>query len=774
MKHFFTTTLRLLKVQWFLTLINVIGLTIGIMCAIFIFLWVQDERSYDKIHPESDRIYRVESLMDFESPTLWTVAPDPIAEAIKADFPEVEESVKMKSGYKITISNGEDNFFERGLYYVSPSFFEMFHFPISKQKALEALEDPFSLLISETLSKKYFGDDNPIGQSLKVNNKYTFTITGTFPDYPDNSHLKIDFLAPYSTLKSMGEELGKWGRFDYLTYVKLKAGTDVEVFRDKILDYTKRYDSRTVAQLQLQSLENIHLFSQSGTGSISKVRIISLIGILILMIAFINFINISTSLAIQRHKEIAIRKTVGASRKEIVNQIYYELGFLTLIAGIISIVATAVLLPIFNDFIGKQIVINTFFSYNIILPFIALMLVTVMLSGLYPAAFLSSFQPIDLLNRTSSSRHSSRVRKFLVILQFSISVVLIMSTLVIHNQFRFMKNMDLGFSKENQMFIQIPRAGQDKLDVIKNRFSQIIGEDSYAVSNRVLANMGTFNHISKWDGNTDNTSIMVNEMKIDHQFISLLDMEIIEGRDFRQTESAPAVIINQEAAAKMGFENPVGKRIFNNGEYYEVVGMLKNFHFKPLKSDITPIILYFSQDGSYINLKVNPTNLASTIKALEHALKEVLPESPFSYGFLAEKIDSYYSSDKDDGKIIKLFSLLAILTSCLGILGLASFLAQSKTKEIGIRKTMGASKWNVVMRLVKEILVLVILSGVIGGIAGRFVMTNWLNNYAYRIEVGVLHFTGALAISLILAIATISFHAWRSASINPVEALRKE
>jgi ABC-type antimicrobial peptide transport system permease subunit len=724
------------------------------------------------MHPDSDRLYRLECLMNFETPTLWTISPDPLVENLKKDFSEVEEGTRLMKGYKLIVANEENSFREENFLYVSPSFFNLFYYPGQADGDSRSLQNPFVILLSQSMAKKYFGSGNPIGKGLTISNRQHFTVAGVFPDYPLNSHLKIDFLASFETLLFTGERLQDWGRYDFPSYIRLKKGVDPGAFEAKVTNYLSGFDSNSKTKLKLQPVTDIHLFSSSGGGSITKVRIIMLIGILILAIAFINFINISTSQSIRRQKDISILKTVGASRGKLAALVYFELGLLTLMALSLSILIARILLPVFNNFIGAQILSITFFSYNLILLFSGLILLLVLLSGLYPAVFLSSFQPVGLMNKGSSPGNRNWVRKSLVVLQFSVSVVLILSTLVINSQFRYIRNKNLGFSTDNLMYVQLPMTAGNRSGVLENRFAQISGSGNLAVSSRILANMGTFTEINKWEGNTDENKLMVNQMDIDHRFISLLGMEIREGRDFREGDNSLNLIINEEAAEKMGLGNATGKQIFIGDDVYEVIGVVKNFHFKPLKDKITPLLLHYSPEGSFINLKINPDRLSTDITALQKAAKEVLPDSPFIYGFLDEAIESYYSNDKREGDIISLFSLIAILTSCLGILGLSVFWAQSKTREIGIRKAFGASRGNVIFHVVKDILILVVVSNGIGLIAGRYFIENWLENYSYRIHPGIFHYGGTLVLSVSLALAAISFFAFRSASVNPIKALR--
>jgi len=755
-----------------MTLINILGLTVGILCALFIFLWGDNERSYDTIHPESDRIYRVESIMNFEQPTLWTVTPDPLADCFKAEFPEVEESVIMKRGFNITVANLNNSFYENQFWFVSPSFFSVFYFPWSDTGAALLVENPFTVLISRSMAAKYFGKEDPNGKTLLVGGKYSYTIAGTFADYPENSHLKIDFLASFNTLRATGEPLGNWGRYDFDTYIRLRRGVDQATFGNKILHYIDTHSKGSATRLQLQKVVDIHLFSPSGDGSITRVRIITLIGMLILMIAFINFINISTSLAIRRRKEISIRKTVGASRGNLIRQIYFELGFLTGIAIVLSMILVVLLLPSFNNFTGKMIAAGAFLKPGVIGLFAGMILGAILLAGLYPALFLSSFKPAELLNRGSVTRSAQWVRKLLVVIQFTISVILILATLIISNQFRYMKNLDLGFTKENIMFIRIPGQDLKSMEVVVDKAAQLLGNHSCSVSRGIPANYRTFNHVSKWEDSTEESNLMVNEMTVDHQYFSLTNIQVVRGRGFFEGENPRNLIINEEAAARMGFKNPIGKWIDRGDERYEIIGVVRNFHFKPLKDLITPMFLFYSPAGAYLNIKFDPSTLSQTLPALEKVVKEVLPDRPFEYGFLDEAIDSYYAGDKKEAKVVALFSIIAILTSCLGILGLSAFLAQSRTREIGIRKTLGGSRSSILFLVVREVIVLVAISNVIGFVTGGLIIRKWLENYAYRIHPGVPDYGTALLLTILLAMTTISFHAFRAASVNPVDAIR--
>ena len=774
MRYLASIIFRFHRFQWFLTVINLFGLTTGIVCALFIFLWVTQERSFDRMHPDSDRLYRLECLMNFEKPTLWTVGPEPLVENLLKDFPEIEAGTRFMKGYKIIVANEENSFYEDNFLYVSPSFMQLLYFPGAQDRDSRLLVDPFKILLSESMARKYFGNDDPVGKELTVNSRHHFTVAGTFPDYPLNSHLKFDFLASFETLLYTGEQFQNWGRYDFPSYIRLRKDVDPQVFQSKITGYISRYYSGSKTELRLQLVKDIHLYSSSGEGSITKVRILMLIGILTLAIAFINFINISTAQSIRRQKEISIRKTVGASRWKLAELVYFELGFLTQVALCLSVLIVWILMPAFNHFIGARILSLPSFGYQPVLLFSGLILLLVFLAGLYPALFLSAFQPIELMRGRILTGNRNRVRKSLVVLQFTVSVVLILSTLVINSQFRYIRNKDLGFSKDNLMYVQLPGASGSKSEVLENRFAQIRGDGNVAVSSRILANMRTFREINKWEGNMDENKLMVNEMDIDHRFIALLGMEILDGRNFREGDSPFSLIINQEAAAKMGFGNAIGKRIFSGSDTYEVVGIVKDFHFKPLTNKIDPILLHYSSGGSYIYVKMDPGRMTGDIASIQMAAKTVLPDSPFKYGFLDDAIDSYYSNDQREGDIISLFSLIAILTSCMGVLGLSVFLTQSKTKEIGIRKALGATRGNVIFHVVREILILVVISNVIGLVAGRFVIENWLENYSYRINPGILHFGGTLGLSLALSLAAISYFSYRSATANPIKALRTD
>ncbi|MBA7520807.1 hypothetical protein ES705_12905 [subsurface metagenome] len=772
--NYFITTIRLFRSQPIYTIINILGLSLGIICVIFNFLWIYDELIYDKFHPEADRLYRVESLMDFEYPTLWPVTPDLLAESLKENLPEVEESARMKKGYQYTIQSDDEIFTENGFYYVSFSFFDILYFPYTSTNPKKALNQPFTLLISEEMNQKYFSDENPVGKTLRVNNKYLFNIVGVFKNYPSNSHLKIDFLAPFNTLQYTGEHLGRWGRFDFITFIRIKQGTNVEYFNEKISGYLKSYNKSTNSKLQLQLVKDIHLYSITGTGNIVYVYIISVIGILILLIAFINFVNISTARGIERTKEIAIRKILGANRKKLFKQIYFELSFLTVIALILAYLIALILLPSFNHLSGKQLTHNMLFQPGVLLGIGCIIVSAIIFSGIYPAISLSAFHPVSIFSQRDHVVKGRLLRKILMIFQFTVSAVLIFCTIVIQKQLHYIQNKNLGFIKNQIVYVKLNSEASKKLDVILNKFNQINGVDSLAISNRILVNMGTFRQINRWEGHTSDDQIMINEMGIDHRFIPLYNIRLEEGRNFRQDDDENKLIINREAVRKMGFEYPLGKLIYKGDEVYEIIGVTSNFHFKSLKSEITPLLLNYTDYGAYVSIKLRSNNMFATLKSIEKVVMELAPDCPFNYGFLDETIDSLYRIEMRVGKLVNIFTLLVIITSCMGLLSLSAFMAQSKTKEIGIRKAMGASSSQIFMLMSKEIFTLVFIANIIAGICGYLIIQRWLEDFVYRIEPDWFVFVEVVMLSLLLSLFTISYHSIKSLIVNPVNTLRHE
>lgn len=775
-KHYLIASFRNLRKNLLYSLINIIGLTLGISSIIFVFAWIYDETSFDNFHPNVNQLYRVEALMNFESPTLWIKTPAPLSESIKKDFNEIVYSSKIKCLYKPIVKLHNQPIVEKGFYFVTPEFFKMFGLEVFASNPEEIISNPNTILISKSTAEKYFGSENPIGKTLTVNKNDNYTISGVFKDYPFNSHLELNFIASFSNLNLTQKQKEKWDGYSYSTYITLRDDIDIKKFQSKIKNYLANFNDNPIAEFQLQKVKDIHLYADSGKGNITYIYVFTIIGILILAIAFINFINISTAKALERAKEIAIRKTHGATRKILRKQIFTELSVLVFISVIFSIIITAVLIPVVNNISAKEFDFNSLFSLKLSLTVLILIIISIIASGYYPAIYLSSLDPNIIVSKKTTSNNGGLTRKILVLFQLMISVILILGAIVIQKQLNFIQNKNLGFDKEQLLYIDLSSKAKTKFKAVGESIMQIGGIDSIAFSHDLPINMREFRHVGKWDGHTaSDEKIMINQMYIDDKFLPLYNVKIKAGRNFREDDNKYKLIINQKAVDKMGLQNPIGSRVYMDGNNsYEIVGVTDNFHFKPLTNEIAPIFLYYCPVNSVITVKMNVVDIHGTVKKIEREVTNILPENPFVFGFVDQEIENLYRTEMRIGKLVSIFMIIAIITSCLGIFGLSAFMAESRTKEIGIRKTLGSSTKRIIFLLSKEILLITVLANIFGGIVGYRILIGWLSNFQYKIQLSSSFFIIVLLTTILITTFTVSYHAIRSSRLNPAKVLKYE
>lgn len=775
-KHYLKSTLRSLRKNFLFAFINIIGLTLGFISILFVFAWVFDETSYDNFHPNVQNMFHVEALMDFESPTLWAQTPAPLPEALKRDFNDVIYSTKIKQFYKPVVKLKDQPVSETGFYFVTPEFFKIFGVHVLSSNPEELISEPNTILISESTAKKYFGHADPIGKNLEVNEKFNYTVKGIFKDYPKNSHLEFNFITSFDNLNLSDRQKTSWGTFNYTTYIALDPNADVELIKENLKTYQKKYKEDGSAEFQLQKVKDIHLYSETGTGNIIYIYVFSVIGILILIIAFINFINISTAKALERTKEIAVRKTFGATRKLLKQQIYTELVLLVVISLVIAIIVSVNLVPVVNNIANKTFTIGNLFNLKLTLTLLILIIVTIFVSGFYPAVYLSSFDPGVIISKKNNQKKGGLLRKILVTLQLTISVAMLLGIIGIQKQLHYIQNKDLGFDKENLMYVNLSYKAEEKFQIVGESILQIPGINNITYSHNLPVNMGQFRHISRWDGHSnDDDAIMVNDFFIDHNFLPTYGVKIKSGRNFRMDDNSSKIIINQRAADKMGLENPVGKRIYMGKEsIYEIVGVVENFHYRPLSNEIAPVIMYYEPFNHCITFKLQTKDIEKSIHKIEKVVTEILPEYPFNYGFVDQEIEHLYRSEMRISKLVTIFTIIAIITSCLGIFGLSAFIAQSRTKEIGIRKTLGSSTFKITILMTQEIFFITLIANFLGILLGLRFINNWLNNFKYHIDISFDTFVLVFALSVLIALLTNGFHAIKSSNVNPATVLRYE
>lgn len=791
-KNYFKIAFRNLWKNKVFSFINIMGLTVGMTACFLIFLYVKFELSYDSFHTKANRIYRVVS--DIKTPTevlhasgpAWAVAPN-----AKDEFPEIESFVRITND-NVLIKKGDIKFEEDNAIWADSAFFKVFDFKLLKGNPNTALKEPFSVVFSETAAKKYFGNTDPMGQTLLITgDKLPAKVTGIMKDIPDNSQIKADVVLSMTTItQKFNQSLdSQWGNYGARAYLLLKPGTNAKSLEKKFPDFLERRDGAEMKKIQmyptlfLEPLRDVYLYStrdDSKTGHIINVYIFSLVAIFILLIACINFINLTTARSTERAKEVGIRKVVGAGKKQLAAQFLGESVVLCLLAFVLTFFLSWLLLPLFNHLAGKTISTSIFEHWNyLILLFFSSIGIGV-LAGIYPALVLSSFKPIVVLKgRFATGTRGIILRKGLVIAQFTISIALIIATVVVYNQLNYMRNQDLGFSKDQMIVIDTNG------DPAKNAFEQAVkelpGVKSVAMSGSVPGgnNPGAYSEIENKKGDMQIANLDL--YFVGFNFINQYKIKMVAGRGFSRdfaTDTTQAMVLNEAAAKLFGYTSPeqaIGKRFKQWGREGKIIGVAKDFHFKSLQEEIKPLSMRIEPDASnLISINVAATNLPKTIASIENKWKTLIPDRPFSYYFLDEFFNRQYRSEQRFGNLFLNFAILAIFISCLGLLGLASYSTLQRTKEIGIRKVMGASVSNIVNLLSIDFLKLVFISFVIAAPLAWFFMHQWLKDFAYRININWWIFLFAGVTAVLIALFTISFQAIRAAIANPVKSLRTE
>ena len=778
LKSYLKIALRNIKKHKGYSFINVAGLAIGMACCILILLWVQHEVSYDRFHKNADDVYRIYTDFHYDRGVQqYRNIPQPVGPEFQKTVPEINHVVRLLDGAS-TVKHGADIFYEKEILYVDPSFFEVFTFPFVQGDAQTSFAEPHSILITESMAKKYFGDKDPIGEVLTMDQENQVKVTGIIKDVPDNSSIRFDFLIPYSYLDAIGYDTKKWDSWNCQTYVLLNENATAQQVVQKIQGYPKTFHPDEEAYFRLQSLKHIRMYTLSGAmGSVKYVYILSAIALFILVIACINFMNLATARSTKRAREVGLRKVVGAKRAQIIRQFYGESLVMTIIALGFALALAEALLPFFNKVSGKNLDLDFSGNFAIYLALIGIALFTGIISGSYPAIYLSSFLPTRVLKSSFRSRSgSSTFRRILVVFQFSLSIMLIISTAIVYSQLKYIQNKDLGFDKENLVYISM----DDKrivrnFDAIKNEMLQ---NPSIMKITRTfqIPSFNRFSSDATWEGKDPSQAINFNISIVDPDYLDTMKLELVEGKDFSWNLSTDTsnYILNEEAVNQMGIDSPVGKWM-NTWEKGEIIGVVKNYHYMPFTYEIEPLILRYNPSlYRYAMVRISGVNVPQTIGFLEKLWGRFAPEYPFEYHFLNEDYDLIYQNERRMSEIFKYFTLLAIFISCLGLFGLASFMAEQRTKEIGIRKVLGATVSGITILLSKEFTKWVLTANVIAWPIAYFAMSKWLKGFAYRADISLLTFVLAGMLALFIAVLTVGYQAIRAAVADPMDALRYE
>jgi len=777
-KNYTKITFRNLKKHKFYSFINITGLAIGIACCLIIFLWVQNELGYDRFHENAGELYRIVQESPQGSKVLhFNVTPSALGPLLKEQYPEIINSAR----YADTRwdMGRKETFFRERVSLVDDSFLRMFSFLLLEGTPQAAMENPYSIVISEEMREKYFAGEDPLGQTLRVGESLDLNVTGVLQDIPKDSHMQFDCLVPFKILGEFDYNMNDWGSNNYWTYIQLTEDASAQEVETKISGIIQEHVSESSAILHLQSVVRIHLYALDGGGLITYIYIFSGMAIFILLIACINYMNLSTARSANRAREVGIRQVVGANRIQLIKQFMGESVFYAFIALIIGLVILQLLLPIFSQLAGKPLSLD--YSARMILALIGLTLFTGILAGIYPAFVLSSFQAIVALKGALKSK-GGRVlfRRILVVTQFSLSIFLIIGTLFVFRQIDFMMNRELGYKKEN--IVCVPMRGQlsRNYQVFKTKLLENPSIISMTRANTTpdIKQSSIADYDITWDGREEGDNFPgINVMGIDADYLKTLQIEMAEGRFFSeqiQTDSTDSWVINEAAAAAMGLESPLGTGVYWADYKGKIIGVIKDFHFSSLHEEIEPLLMRMNLWMDNILVHIRSDNIPGTIGFMQKTLKDLLPHYTFEYEFLDTRIENLYHIEQRMEKILTFSTIIAIFISCLGLLGLASFTAEQRTKEIGIRKVLGSTVAGVVVLLSKEFIKWVLLANLIAWPVAYFAVHNWLENFAIRTRIGWEIFILSGCMALVISLVTVCYQSIKAALANPVDSLRYE
>jgi putative ABC transport system permease protein len=785
LKNYLKTAWRNLLKNKFYTLINIAGLTAGLAIGIIILLWVQNELSFDSFHKKTPDIYRLE-LFGGTGATrqIWQLGVSAIGPLSKQAQPQIEDFVRITNNNNSSIYKYQDKVFaDEKTAYADPSLFSVFDFPIIQGNPANPFPNDNSVVITQQTAKKYFGSQNPLGKVIVANNRENFTVSGVITDFPDNSSINYDMIMPFSylvhrTLANMKVDLNtQFMWYGYETYLLLKPGTDLKSLSLKINQvHLAHVPQDTDADYLLLPLAKMHLYNADLTDKgIGTIRIFIIIALLILVIACINYVNLSTARSMLRAKEISMRKIVGAAKSHLFMQFIIETALLFLLAAAFAIGLIFILMPLFNQVSGKQLVFNLA-DYRIWLVVLATITGTLAASSIYPALLLSSFEPLKALKgKISAGIGDVLFRKILVVTQFVFSIVLIVGTIVITGQLNYIRSKDLGYDKTN-VFTFGMRAIGTHYDAVRAELLKQPGILDVTRSSALIVSIGGIDGTPDWDGKPANSFFIVHPMTVDKDFMPFFKLKMVAGSAFSGAVSDSAHFILNEAAVKeIGMKNPVGKRFKIDNVNGTIIGIVKDFHFASMKEKIGPTVFSYRSNFLFnIYIKTTGRDAPKAIKAAEIQFKHYNTEYPFTCNFLNDIFDNLYKGEQTEGKLFNYFATIAIFISCLGLLGLAAYTAQVRTREIGLRKVLGASVSSIVGMLVQDFVKLIFIAIVIATPLAWFAMNKWLQAYAYRISIGWWAFVLAGLIAIIIAFITISFQSIKAALTNPVKSLRSE
>lgn len=808
LKNYIKIAYRNLLKKKVYSLINILGLGVGMACCVLIFMFVQDELSYDSYHENGDRIYRVihgsvpneKATEGAEASPFWVWGNAPVGPALKLDFPEIEKVVQFSGRGDLLLGEGDNLQQEEGVLFMDSTAFDVFSWKLVEGDPKTALAAPYSVVLTKSTARKYFGEEPALGQPIKASavagrsEDGDLTVTGVMEDLPSNSHFKFNLLISLNTFRqTRAEVFDSWGYVDTYTYLLVNDQFDQEAFQAKVPEFVQRRNPQTDSDynytIKLEPLSDVYLRSEAQrqpgeTGSLANIYVFSVIGLFILLIAIINFMNLSTARSMERAKEVGIRKSIGADRQSLIFQFLGESLIIVILAAVVGGFLILLALPWMNDLTGKVFEINQLINWNTLPAFAGIIFAIGILAGSYPALVLSGFRPVMILKGINKSNaRGVNLRKGLVVFQFSLSIALIAGTIIVYNQMGHLLDKDMGFDKEQMVILDFNYDYRVTLvsEAMKGELEANPAISSVAFSRSVPGSHfpNAYTTLEMADGTMEGQAQPVFQVGLD--FIDHFGLELAAGRAYSRdfpSDSTSALVINEAAARQYGYSNPediIGKKFDQWGRAGQVIGVVKDFNYISLHREVEPLTLPFEAFASrYVSVKISEENLPQTLATMENVWKELVPHRPFIYSFLDEDFDQQYQSDLRFRQIFTTFSILAILIACLGLLGLATYTAEQRTKEIGIRKVMGANVGNIVGLLSKDFIKLIVIAILVSTPISWYAMNQWLEGFAYQVPIHWWIFLIAGLISIVIALFTISFQSVKAALMNPVKSLKSE
>jgi putative ABC transport system permease protein len=761
--------------------INIAGLAIAMTVCIIILFWCRYELNYDKHLPNYDRIYRVNTEYHISAETeRYQSSPEPTGATLVERFPEITHHCHIYNSTGLLVYE-DKKFMENDMLYTDPDFLKMFSIQAIHGDINTMLDDPHSLVLTRSMSEKYFGEKNPIGEVIRRNDWRDYTVTGVIEDFPENASYSYDFFMSVNLFKELEVGfLGKWDNISGQTLIMTEPGINEAELGDKIWGVPNELTpDNEVCYLWMQPLSKIHLYNLDGGGEIQYIYIFMFVGLIVLVIACINFMNLSTARSSVRAKEVGMRKVSGAQKEQLVRQFFGESILLSLIAMSFSLVLAEIIISSLDQFEHINRSLNSLIDVQFIFSILGITFFTGVLAGSYPAFSLSKFNPIVVLKGIyTKGKQGNAFRRLLVVIQFSLSIILIISTLIVFNQMRYMKERDLGFNKDQLLYIPIKGEISEKFFEFKEELLKLPGIQNVTRSSSLLTRIGLVASGLNWEGRAEEDDPIFSFEGVDYDYIETCKMELVSGRTFSQdfADDEKNYILNESAIKRIGYEdNPLGRMFDMWGREGKIIGVVKDFNFQHQSKEIDPLILtYYPDFYNYIFIKVNTDNYTELVENIGTIWSNFVSLFPYEYHFMDEDFEQLYKVEDTMGNLFQIFTGLAVFISCLGLFGLATFVVERRTKEIGIRKVLGASAGGLIMLLIKDFSKWVLLANVIAWPVSWFAMNKWLQNYAYKTEMTTSPFIVAGLAALIIAILTILLQTYKAANANPVKALKCE